>query len=163
MASYDLRREFLTTIGSMYDQYGYPEYCGWIEGLMLLEPQEWTQRGISSRLGELFPESKYPTSIPSVNRALKVLETCGVVEKTGSRKTGYQYRIASSTNLGFSMLQQLITVNRNFIASMKDLSARNQKKDPALRKALNAEIKGIGVWNKALEMVMVSLSGEEKE
>jgi hypothetical protein len=147
----------------MYDQYGYPEYCGWIEGLMLLEPQEWTQRGISNRLRELFPESKYPTSIPSVNRALKVLETYGVVEKSGSRKTGYRYQIASSTSLGLSMLQQLIVVNRNFIARMKDLSARNKKKDAALRRALNAEIKGIEVWNKALEMVLESLMGETME
>jgi DNA-binding transcriptional regulator GbsR (MarR family) len=147
----------------MYDQYGYPAYCGWIEGLMLLEPQEWTQRGLSKRLGELFPESKYPTSVPSVNRALKVLETYGVVEKEGSRKTGYRYQIASSTNLGLSMLQQLILVNRNFIVSMKDISARNKKKDQALRKALNAEIKGISIWNDVLEKVLESLSDDSKE
>ncbi len=147
----------------MYDQYGYPEYCGWIEGLMLLEPQDWTQRGISTRLSELFPESKYPTSIPSVNRALKVLETYGVVEKSGSRKTGYQYRITSSTNLGISMLQQLILVNINFISSMKELLARNKKKDAALRRAVNAEIKGIGVWNRALEHVLEHLTGEDTE
>ncbi|MFW9803033.1 MAG: hypothetical protein ACFFFC_10290 [Candidatus Thorarchaeota archaeon] len=161
MASHKLRRIFLTTIGTMYDQYGYPEYCGWIEGLMLLEPQEWTQKGISARLGELFPESKYPTSIPSVNRALKVLETYGVVEKTGSRKTGYRYRVASSTNLGMSMLQQLIAVNRNFIASMRDLLARNKKRDAALKRAVNAEIRGIGVWNEALEKVLEYLASEK--
>jgi hypothetical protein len=147
----------------MYDQYGYPEYCGWIEGLMLLEPQEWTQRGLSKRLGELFPASKYPTSVPSVNRALKILETYGVVGKEGSRKTGYRYQIAYSTNLGLSMLHQLILINQNFIASMKDISARNKKKDTALRKALNAEIKGITVWNEVLEKVLQSLSGETKE
>ena len=130
---------------------------------MLLEPQDWTQRGISTRLRELFPESKYPTSIPSVNRALKVLETFGVVVKTGSRKTGYMYQIVSSTSLGISMLQQLIVVNQNFMANMKDLSARNKKKDAALRRALNAEIKGIEVWNKALEMVLESLMGEAME
>jgi DNA-binding transcriptional regulator GbsR (MarR family) len=142
----------------MYDQYGYPQYCGWIEGLMLLEPQEWTQRGISTRLRELFPESKYPTSVPSVNRALKVLETYGVVVKTGSRKTGYLYRIASSTSLGVSMLQQLIIVNQNFIARMKELSSRNKKTDTALMKALNAEIKAIRVWDQALEKVLEYLS-----
>ncbi len=163
MKSNELRLEFLATIGTMYEQYGYPEYCGWIEGLMLLEPQEWTQRGLSKRLGELFPESKYPTSVPSVNRALKVLETYGVVEKAGSRKTGYRYQIASSTNLGFSMLHQLILANRNFIACMKDISARNKKKDPALRKALNVEIKGMSIWNEVLEKVLESLSGEGKE
>ena len=130
---------------------------------MLLEPQEWTQRGLSKRLGELFPESKYPTSVPSVNRALKVLETYGVVEKEGSRKTGYSYQVASSTNLGFSMLHQLIVANRNFIASMKNISSRNKKKDQALRKALNVEIKGIRIWNEVLEKVLESISGEVKE
>ncbi|MFW9913430.1 MAG: hypothetical protein ACFFEU_13215 [Candidatus Thorarchaeota archaeon] len=154
MIQHKLRREFLTAIGTMYDQYGYPEYCGWIEGLMLLEPQDWTQRGISSRLREIFPESKYPTSVPSVNRALKVLEAYAVVVKTGSRKTGYQYRIASSTNLGASMLQQLIIVNQNFIVRMKELSSGNKKKDTALMKALNAEIKGMKLWNQALEKVL---------
>ena len=160
MTSHELRREFLITLGTMYEQYGYPEYCGWIEGLMLLEPQEWTQRGISARLSGLFPESKYPTSIPSVNRALKVLETYGVVQKTGSRKTGYQYRIATSTSLGISMLQQLILVNSNFITSMRGLLVRNKKKDAALRRAVNAEIKGMRVWKRALEKVLDSLVGE---
>jgi hypothetical protein len=130
---------------------------------MLLEPQEWTQRGISSRLRELFPESKYPTSVPSVNRALKVLETYGVVQKTGSRRTGYQYQIATSTSFGISMLQQLILVNSNFITSMKGLLVRNKKKDPALRRAVNAEIKGMGVWNRALEKILDSLAGKSME
>ncbi len=129
---------------------------------MLLEPQEWTQRGISQRLGELFPESKYPTSIPSVNRALKVLETYGVIEKTGSRKTGYRYQIAFSTNLGISMLHQLIIVNRNFISNMKGIKTRNGKRDSNLRKALNVEIKAIGIWNKALERVLESFGDETK-
>jgi DNA-binding transcriptional regulator GbsR (MarR family) len=163
LIQHKLRRDFLTAIGTMYDQYGYPEYCGWIEGLMLLEPQEWTQRGISSRLRELFPESKYPTSVPSVNRALKVLETYGVVQKTGSRRTGYQYQIATSTSFGISMLQQLILVNSNFITSMKGLLVRNKKKDPALRRAVNAEIKGMGVWNRALEKILDSLAGKSME
>ncbi|KXH70146.1 MAG: hypothetical protein AM326_00970 [Candidatus Thorarchaeota archaeon SMTZ-45] len=163
MASHELRRKFLIMVGTMYDQYGYPEYCGWIEGLILLEPQEWTQREISTRLGELFPESKYPTSLPSVNRALKILETYGVVEKSGSRKTGYRYRIDSSAYLGISMLQQLITVNQSFIANLKDLSARNRKKDSGLTRALNAEIKGMEIWNRALEMVLESLGDEAKE
>ncbi|MFX0108845.1 MAG: hypothetical protein ACFE7R_11210, partial [Candidatus Hodarchaeota archaeon] len=123
--------------------------------------QEWTQKGISTRLSELVPDSKYPTSIPSVNRALKVLETYGVVQKTGSRKTGYRYQIASGTNLGISMLHQLIAVNRNFITSMKNISARNRKKDSALKRALNAEIRGMGIWNDALEKVLENLSGEK--
>jgi DNA-binding transcriptional regulator GbsR (MarR family) len=163
LSSRELRREFLILIGTTYDQYGYPNYCGWIEGLLLLEPKEWTQRGISEQLNKLFPESKYPTSIPSVNRALKILETYGVVEKQGSRKTGYRYRIDTSANLVFSMLQQLIAVNRNSMSSLKALLDRNQRKDSGLRRAIYAELKAMRMWNHALEMVMESLGAEEKE
>ncbi|GAG86448.1 unnamed protein product, partial [marine sediment metagenome] len=95
MISDELRKDFLTIIGKTYNQYGYPEYCGWVEGLLHLEQREWSQKVISERLSELFPASKYPTSVPSISRALKILEEYGVVEKSGSRKIGYKYRIAS--------------------------------------------------------------------
>ena len=72
MKSDSLRTEFLHAMGETYEKYGYPDYCGWIEGLLLLEPREWSQRGIADRLRELFPASKYPTSISSVNRALNI-------------------------------------------------------------------------------------------
>ena len=103
MASSDLRKEFLETIGKTYDTYGYPEYCGWIEGLLMLEQKEWTQQGISERLKELFSDSKYPTSVPSVNRALKILESYGIILKTGSRKSGYRYSLVSASNILSSM------------------------------------------------------------
>jgi DNA-binding transcriptional regulator GbsR (MarR family) len=158
--SRDLRREFLTLIGTTYDQYGYPEYCGWIEGLLLLEPKKWTQREISTRLNALFPESKYPTSVPSVNRALKILENYGVVEKTGSRKTGYHYAIASSSNLVISMLLQFITINRSFIVRLEDLSASIPKQDSGLSTAVDAELKAARIWDRTLSRV-VDLIGNE--
>jgi DNA-binding transcriptional regulator GbsR (MarR family) len=153
MTSSELRKEFLMTIGKTYELYGYPEYCGWVEGLLVLEPGEWTQQGISFRLTELLPSTK-PTSVPSINRALKILESYGIVEKTGSRKTGYLYSFVSSQNLVQSMLHQFITVNQNFITRMKDLAARTKKKDPKLLKAVNLEIKAISSWNRAVEMLL---------
>ncbi|MHA1907174.1 MAG: hypothetical protein ACW98Y_07755 [Candidatus Thorarchaeota archaeon] len=156
MSAIELRKEFLEIIGQTYVQYGYPEYCGWIEGLMVLEPQDWTQQGISDRLGEVFPESKYPTSVPSVNRALKILETYGVVTKAGSRKTGYQYTVISPTNLIYSMLHQFLTLNQGFMAQMKDLSARSAK-DSALKKAVNAELKAWRLWERAVKGMLETL------
>ncbi|MHA2027405.1 MAG: hypothetical protein ACW98U_16010 [Candidatus Thorarchaeota archaeon] len=161
MTSSELRREFLMTVGKTYGQYGYPEYCGWVEGLLMLESGEWSQQGISNRLGELLPSSKYPTSVPSINRALKILESYGIVEKTGSRKTGYRYCLVSSKNLVHSMLQQFVAVNQDFIMKMEDLAGRTNKKDPELMKAVNMEIKAITSWNRAVEMLLKSIKQEE--
>ncbi|MFW9793668.1 MAG: hypothetical protein ACFFEE_05175, partial [Candidatus Thorarchaeota archaeon] len=112
--------------------------------------------GISSRLSELLPSTK-PTSVPSINRALKILESYGIVEKTGSRKTGYLYSLVSSKNLVYSMLHQFLIMNQNFISNMKDLAARTKKKDSELLRAVNLEIEAITTWNRAVEMILESL------
>jgi DNA-binding transcriptional regulator GbsR (MarR family) len=149
------------TVGKTYRQYGYPEYCGWVEGLLMLEPGEWSQQGISNRLGELLPSSKYPTSVPSINRALKILESYGIVEKTGSRKIGYRYCLVSSKNLVQSMLHQFVVVNQDFIMKMENLASRTKKIDPELMKAVNMEIEAITSWNRAVEMLLMSINNEE--
>ena len=161
MTTEELRLEFLTTIGTLYEQYGYPEYCGWIEGLMLLEPQEWTQRGLSKRLGELFPESKYPTSVPSVNRALKILESYGIIHKAGSRKTGYRYRLVSASNIVSSMFHQFLVVNQEFISQMEVLSKRNPKSDKDLNRAISSQISVAKAWNDVLEQIIDSMQDEQ--
>jgi len=158
VAEGDLRKEFLEIVGSAYAQYGYPEYCGWIEGLLLLEPKEWTQKGISDRLSELFSTS---TSVPSVNRALKILESYGIVEKDGSRKIGFQYRLQSSTNLAFSMIQQLVTLNQAFIEQLEVLENKNQKDDQELDKAISTEIAMAKLWNRAIENILEAIQEEK--
>lgn len=158
MASGDLRKEFLEIIGTTYDNYGYPEHCGWIEGLLLLEPKEWTQKAISERLGELFSGS---TSVPSVNRALKILESYGIIEKQGSRKIGYQYHIQSSSNLALSMFQQFVTLNEVFIAKLKALESNNKKRDLKLTKAISTEIAMAKLWNRAIEQVLEEMQDEQ--
>ncbi|MFW9919707.1 MAG: hypothetical protein ACFFED_08920 [Candidatus Thorarchaeota archaeon] len=162
MKSEKLRQEFLYTIGSSYSQYGYPEYCGWIEGLLLLESKEWTQQGIAKRLGEIFPDSKYPTSVSSVNRALKILETYGVVEKTGSRKTGYSYRSLTSSGLVSSMLQQLIVINQEFMKRLEVLQVKNLEKDTELKNAISYQLEAAQIWNKAIEDLMVGFSEDSE-
>ncbi len=161
MVSNKLRKEFLTIIGKTYDTYGYPEYCGWIEGLLHLEHREWSQKTISDRLTEIFPDSKYPTSVPSINRALKILEEYGVVEKKGSRKTGYRYTIVASTNLIYSMVNQLMTVNTEFIRKLEVLAGKNKKKDANLMKATNIQVKMAKLWNDALIHLLESESSPQ--
>ena len=147
----------MTLIGKTYDQYGYPEYCGWIEGLLLLEPKNWSQKRISERLGEIFPASKYPTSVPSVNRALKILETYGIVERAGSRKTGYRYRLVSSSNLVSSMFQQFITLNQSFIQQLEALQTINNQSDPELAGAIHYQVKTAETWSHAMQQMLTSL------
>jgi DNA-binding transcriptional regulator GbsR (MarR family) len=161
VASSDLRKEFLETIGKTYETYGYPEYCGWIEGLLMLEQKEWTQHGISDRLKELFPDSKYPTSVPSVNRALKILESYGIILKTGSRKSGYRYNLVSSSNIVSSMFHQLLVVNQDFIKKMEALSSKNRKVDSDLTKAISSQITMAEIWNRAIEQIIESMQDEQ--
>jgi len=150
-------------MGKTYATYGYPEYCGWIEGLLHLEKKTWSQQAISERLGELFPDSKYPTSVPSVNRALKILEEYGIVEKKGSRKTGYCYSVVTSTNLVNSMVQNLIAINTDFIGKLEIIAGKNKKKDADLNRATTLQIKMAKLWNQAMLQLLNSASSNQGE
>lgn len=152
-----IRKEFLEIVGGAYAHYGYPQYYGWIEGLLLLVRSEWTQKGISDRLSELFSTS---TSVPSVNRALKILESYGIVEKSGSRKIGFTYRFHSSSNLILAMSQQLLAINQGFISALQALEAKNKKADSELNKAISVELEMAKVWNRAMEQVLASMQDE---
>ncbi|MHA1480139.1 MAG: hypothetical protein ACTSQZ_01780 [Candidatus Thorarchaeota archaeon] len=154
MKTEKLKQEFLNILGSSYSQYGYPEYCGWVEGLLHLESKEWTQRGIAQRLSEIFPASTHPTSVPSVNRALKTLESYGVIAKAGSRKTGYKYRLRPSSGLISSMLQHIMMVNQEFINKLEVLSARISKKDRDFQKAIANQVDISQTWAKSVESLL---------
>jgi DNA-binding transcriptional regulator GbsR (MarR family) len=161
LVSEGLRKEFLEIIGKSYDTYGYPEYCGWIEGLLMLEQKEWTQQGISDRLKEIFPDSKYPTSVPSVNRALKILEGYGIILKTGSRKSGYRYGLVSSSNIVSSMFNQLLVVNQDFIGKMESLRSKSGNKDSDLNRAISSQISVAKTWNDIVERIINSMQDEQ--
>jgi len=156
--SVELRKQFLTAMGETYESYGYPSYCGWIEGLLLLEREEWSQRKISDRLREFFPESKYPTSITSVNRALKVLEDYGVIEKAGSRRTGYRYRSLSSSGVIATMLERFVAVNQQFVDKLQALSVSGAKADSELRRAISYQVGAAKVWSKLIGELIASLN-----
>ena len=161
LASSGLRREFILAIGEAYVQFGYPSYCGWVEALLLLEPKEWTQQGISDRLSEVLDGPKYATSVPSVNRALKLLENYGIVSKTGSRKTCYNYRLVDSANAAISMLQQMSTMSRNFVERLDEIAEKNKKRDKALARAIGEEMRMAKMWDKLLARMLESPSEEE--
>ncbi len=161
MASTDLRREFILTIGDAYVQFGYPAYCGWVEALLLLEPDEWTQQGISDRLSQVLDDPKYATSVPSVNRALKLLKTYGIVSRTGSRKTGYKYRLVDSANAALSMLQQMSFMSRRFVERLEEISKKNKKSDKDLARAIGEEMRMAKLWDGLLSRMLESNVGEE--
>ncbi|NWF94547.1 MAG: hypothetical protein HXY34_00220 [Candidatus Thorarchaeota archaeon] len=161
MEETELRREFLMTIGRAYRSYGFPEYYGYVEALLALESGELSQQMISHKLREILPEPKYATSVPSVNRALKVLESYGVAEKTGSRKTGYGYRFMSSSSLIASMLQQILQGNRQFVERLRTLTVQNKGKDRSLSRAIAAEIEIAEVWDTIIGQSLSSLSGKQ--
>jgi len=143
----ELRIEFLRTLSEMYKKYDYPDYCGWIEGLLLLEPGEWTQSSISKRLSELLPASESPISDSEISKALETLEGYAVIEKSGSQKSGYQYRLVSSSSLVAAMLQRVIIVNQGFVRRMKDLATRDLKGDTDLERAISMYLKhGTTPW-----------------
>ncbi|MFW9908935.1 MAG: hypothetical protein ACFFEF_10200 [Candidatus Thorarchaeota archaeon] len=143
----ELRIEFLQTLSEMYKKYDYPDYCGWIEGLLLLEPDEWTLDRISKRLSEMLPASENPVLNSEISKALKTLESYSVIEKTGSEESGYQYRLVSSSSLVSAMLQRVIIVNQGFVRRMKDLAAKDLKDDTDLEQAISMYLRhGITPW-----------------
>jgi hypothetical protein len=81
------------------------------------------------------------------------------VEKTGSRKIGYQCRLLSSSNLIASMLQQLILVSQKFIEKMKALKEKGLKKDRILGKDIAYQINVSHEWIKLGEQMLKEMSG----
>jgi hypothetical protein len=130
--------------------------CGWIEGLLHLEKGVWSQKTISERLEAIFSEPQYATSVPSVNRAMKILETYGVVSKTGSRKMGYTYTLTPASSLTSTMLSQMIAMYEDFIDRMKEIR-KQAAEDRDLQRAVKNQVRAAEEWNrvigKALEIM----------
>ncbi|MFX0095685.1 MAG: hypothetical protein ACFFBD_28365 [Candidatus Hodarchaeota archaeon] len=157
----EARRKFFLIIGNAYEEYGFPHLCGWIEALFMLEPQTWTQKGISERLSELFPESEYPTSVASVNRALKIFETYGYIVKSGSRKLGYTYQLAPSSNMILAMFQRFIILNENFIKELAFFKGNyGLDDDPPLQNTVDLEIEGLTFFNHIIERFLGAMESE---
>ncbi|MFX0117610.1 MAG: hypothetical protein ACFFB3_23905 [Candidatus Hodarchaeota archaeon] len=156
------RKRFMITLGNTYEQYGYPNLLGWINAILLLEPtRKWTQAEISRKLSEIFLDNDHPTSLASVNRALKVLEQYGAIEKSGSRKLGYSYQLAPSSKLLDSMFQQFIAATHASIEELAQLKREeNLDDDPALQWAIKNEIEEGKVWIQLLERMLELIAKE---
>ena len=128
------RKEFIRILGDFYEDFGYPRHYAFIEAILWLESPNggWTQKTISEKLSELFPNT--PTSISSIHRALKILENYSVVTKEGSRK-GYTYRVNTS---GLSVISGMMDqLTDSFESFLKDITFFKDKtrlyQDPELQ------------------------------
>jgi hypothetical protein len=157
------RKELFKIMGKNYERYSLPPLCGWIEGLLLLEPKDWTQKDISERLSELLSEVKYSTSLSSVNRALKILEDYGVIVKSGSRKLGYTYKLAPSSKVIANMFLRFISYNDSFIEDLLFLKKNLQLKDDLIvQNIIESQIEGYSVFNQFLKQFIESFDLEEE-
>ena len=138
----EYRREYFKSMGELYESYHFPALCGWIEALMLLEEKEWTQKSLSDRLSELFPEPDSPTSISAINRAVKVLEEIGTIKKSGSRKIGYYYNLNPSIQAAISKFENLAQINDTFAKNLNSLKDSLEiKSDPKLQEVIAKQLK----------------------
>jgi len=154
-----LRKKMFDIFAKYYEEYGIPGICGWIDTLLLLEPQDrnenqWTQRSISRRLQELFPVAKYPTSVPSINRAIKINEKYGTVLKKGSHKTGYRYIPTTGTEMITKIFEGFIDKTNICISDLKVLSKEIQDTDPTLKKITEEQILGYNAYVQLLEYAL---------
>jgi hypothetical protein len=147
------RKIFFDLLGDYWKSYGLPGICGYIDALLWLEQRDnWTQSTISNRLKELFGnESKYPTSVPSINRAIKVNVQYGTVTKRGNHKLGYTYHVAEASTMLTDMFQKLIYTNLDMIERMDNLlQSEDTKTDSDLIQAIQFQIVGTQIYNNAL-------------
>ncbi|MHA1214789.1 MAG: hypothetical protein ACTSPG_05795 [Candidatus Hodarchaeales archaeon] len=153
----EFRKDFYKNLGEYYRKYGYPKICGYIEGLMTLNANyKWSQKELSETLKKIFPEE--PASISSVNRAIRILEGFGVVEKEGSRKIGYTYTISSSGSYLVKMFEFFLESNREYINSLESISKSMQKgRDEALEEALIAHISACKILEQEYRKTLNSL------
>lgn len=154
-----LRERLFEIFAKYYEDFGIPGLCGWIDTLFLIEPQDrngnqWTQRSISSRLQELFPKAKYPTSVPSINRAIKINEKYGTVLKKGSHKIGYSYIPTSGTEMITKIFEGFIDKTNICISDLKALLIESQDTDPTLKKITEEQILGYTAYVQLLEYAL---------
>jgi hypothetical protein len=83
-----------------------------------------------------------------------------MILKTGSRKSGYRYRLVSASNIVSSMFHQLLVVNQEFIKKMEALRSKNRKVDSDLSRAISSQISNAKAWNRVMEQIIESMQDE---
>ncbi|UCG01134.1 MAG: hypothetical protein JSW11_16140 [Candidatus Heimdallarchaeota archaeon] len=153
----DLRKELFDIFAKYYEEYGIPRLCGLIDTLFLFEPvdtegSKWTQRAISKKLTDLFPDGKF--SVSSINRAIKINEKYGTVLKEGSHKTGYTYSATSGIEMISKIFEGFIEKTDVCINELNQLLDKSHDTDPTLKKILEEQIFGYLLYNQILEKAL---------
>lgn len=157
----ELRTQYLLVLGRTYDSYGLPQLCGMVEGLLSLTDRPLSQTDISELLKAILGDLDVPTSVPSVNRAMQVLEQYGVVKKTGTRKEGYLYYLVEGSDLIRNMFAQFVEVNDLTIHQLSELRSQVGTDDPSLSQVLGYQVEGYTVFNSLLIRWIAELSSSE--
>ncbi|MFX0123865.1 MAG: hypothetical protein ACFFAE_09525 [Candidatus Hodarchaeota archaeon] len=152
-----LREELFDIFAKYYEEYGIPKLCGLIDTLFLFEPkgpngEKWTQRSISKRLTDFFPNGKY--SVSSVNRAIKINEKYGTVLKEGTHKTGYTYTATPGIEMISKIFEGFIEKTDVCIDELRQLLEKTQDTDPVLKKILEEQIFGYILYVQVLEKAL---------
>jgi hypothetical protein len=152
-----LRKELFDIFAKYYEEYGLPKLCGLIDTLFLFEPldpdgKKWTQRSISSRLTEYFPEGKF--SVPSINRAIRINEKYGTVLKEGTHKTGYTYTATPGIEMVSKIFEGFIEKTNICIQELQELQDKLLGTDPTLKKILEEQIFGYILYVQVLEKAL---------
>ena len=125
----DLRKKFIELIGTAIEEYGLSPINGWIEGVLNIENKELSQREISDRLSEIMSEDHFPTSLTTVNRALKSMEDKNLIIKKGSRKSGYKYTMNTLSGIPIGFFQKILSVNIRHLENIQKFKAEIAKSD----------------------------------
>ena len=120
---------------------------------------------ISKRLKELFGhESRYPTSVPSINRAIKHNVQFGTITKKGNHKHGYSYHVAEDSAMLTYMFQRFIDQNNDMLKKMAHLQQSSLvKNDSDLLQAIQIQILGIQIYNDSLQYGLNFLNNKLRE
>lgn len=151
-----LRKELFDIFAKYYEEYGIPRLCGLIDTLFLFETldpngHKWTQRSISRRLTDFFPNGKY--SVPSINRTIRINEKYGTVLKEGTHKTGYTYTATPGIEMISKIFEGFITKTEVCINELQELLDKSHT-DPTLKKILEEQIFGYIIYVQVLEKAL---------
>lgn len=136
-----LRKKFIEIIATAIEEYGLSPLSGWIEGVLTLENRELTQKDISEKLSEILSEEHFPTSLTSVNRALKSMERNNLIVKKGSRKKGYTYTLNQLSGIPIGFFQKILTVNIQHLDNLQKFKKEiGETEDKSLLNAIEYQV-----------------------
>jgi DNA-binding transcriptional regulator GbsR (MarR family) len=158
----ELRSEFFKILGETYKELGFPEIFGWIEGLLTLQKTEISQKEISNQLTSIFNEPDNPTSVSSVNRSLKVMESYGIILKQGTRKIRYTYKFNPDYNMITNTFHVVMNITKLYLDKISRLKEEPQmESDTELIKSIENQVKMYSNFSEFLEEMLESIKNKK--